>query len=203
MSTKCSGGAAPGQARHERGVTLIELILFMLVVSVALVGVLQALRVTTAGNADPVRRKQALMIAEGLLEEVQLAKFDFCEAAPPDPDPAATPIPPCTIRQFGQRGDGPVRERPYDNVIDYVDAANVPRAAFNDAAGVLTDAAGVPMAVSGYTAILTVSPQSLGNIGSGGTSADVDALRISVEVSYDDQKVVLDGFRTRYARQEP
>lgn len=64
---------------RQRGVTLIELIVFIVIVSVAVVGVLQALRMSSANSADPLRRKQALMIAEGLMEEVQLAKFTYCD----------------------------------------------------------------------------------------------------------------------------
>ena len=39
---------------RQRGVTLIELILFIVIVSVAVVGVLQALRLTTGATA-PIR----------------------------------------------------------------------------------------------------------------------------------------------------
>jgi MSHA pilin protein MshD len=186
------------RTRRQRGVTLIEMIMFIVIVSVALAGVLQVLRFTTAHSADPLRRKQALMIAEGLLEEVQLAKFSYCD---PNADNAETAIAAadCTIQEvFGQGGTEPAGQRPYDNVNDYVDAANVPKAAF-DSGGVLADANGNPMGLGGYSARLTVSPQALSTIASGGTSANTDVLRITVEVSYDDQKVVLDGYRTRYA----
>jgi MSHA pilin protein MshD len=191
---------------RQRGVTLIELIVFIVIVSVAVVGVLQALRMSSANSADPLRRKQALMIAESLLEEVQLAKFTYCDptsdnADDPDVDNSAK----CTVpERFGQGGGvgaalEPVGPRPFDNVNDYVSAANVPEAAF-DAGGVLSDASGAPMGLPGFTVRLTIVPEALHSIPSGNTPTDVgDVLRISVAVSYDNQTVVLDGYRTRYA----
>ena len=193
---------------RQRGVTLIELILFIVIISVAVVGLLQALSLNTGSSADPLRRKQALMIAEGLLEEVQLAKFTYCDPSSDNADSAASTAACAVPERFGQGGGSgaaqePVGPRPYDNVNDYVAAANTSTAAF-DVAGVLSDASGAPMAVPGYTVKLTIVPEALGNIPSGYTAADVgDVLRISVAVSYDDQTLVLDGYRTRYAPNSP
>jgi len=60
---------------HQRGVTLIELIVFIVIVSVGLTGVLSALNVSVRGSADPVLAKQALAIAEGLLEEIMSKNY--------------------------------------------------------------------------------------------------------------------------------
>ena len=199
MSTRCA---------RQRGVTLIELIVFIVIVSVAVVGVLQALRLGTANSADPLRRKQALMIAEGLLEEVQLAKFTFCDPTSDNVDAAAGTAA-CTVpERFGQGGGSglaaePIGPRPFDNVNDYAAAASVAEAAF-DADGVLSDASGAPMALPGFTVRLTIVPEALGGIAPGNTAAEVgDVLRISVAVSYDNQTLVLDGYRTRYAPNSP
>jgi MSHA pilin protein MshD len=195
----CTDPRIEPRSRRQRGVTLVELILFIVIIAVALAGVLQVLAITTANSADPVRRKQALMIAEGLLEEIQLAKFTFCDPSASNADTAANAAA-CTIKeQFGPNGTDPADVRPYHSVNDYVDAANTPKAAFNNSGGALVDASGEPMKVSGYAVQLTIAPQSLGGIAAAGTGADVDVLRISVEVSYDNQKLVLDGYRTRYA----
>jgi MSHA pilin protein MshD len=204
---------APRPAPRQRGVTMIELILFIVIVSVAVVGVLGALRVTTGASADPLRRKQALTIAEGLLEEVQLAKYTFCD--PSDEVDNAVDSAACVIpERFGQGGGAaaakePVGPRPYDNVNDYVAAAGTAVAGF-DIGGVLSDASGAPMALPGYTVTLTITPEALGTpeaagrIESGNTAADVgDVLRISVAVRYDGQTLVLDGYRTRYAPNSP
>ncbi|MFL6675346.1 MAG: prepilin-type N-terminal cleavage/methylation domain-containing protein [Massilia sp.] len=188
--------------RRARGLTLIEMLMFIVIVGIALAGILQVLAFTTRHSADPLRRKQALMIAEGLLEEVELAGFTYCDPRSDNAD-SATKSAECTIREaFGQGGAEPIGPRPYDNINDYVPAANTPTAAF-DANGVLSDANRNPLDVNGYTARLTITPEALGAgadaIGAGGTSADTDVLRIRVEVSYDDQVLVLDGYRTRYA----
>lgn len=55
---------------RQRGLTLIELIIFIVVVSVALAGVLMVLNTTARGSADPVIRKQALAVVEAMLDEI-------------------------------------------------------------------------------------------------------------------------------------
>lgn len=56
--------------RRQGGLSLIELIIFVVIVSVALVGVLSVLNVTVKSSADPVIRKQALALAEAMLDEI-------------------------------------------------------------------------------------------------------------------------------------
>ncbi len=58
-----------------RGMTLIEVVLFIIIVSVGLAGVLSAFNIATQASADPMLRKQALALAEGMLEEVLLKNF--------------------------------------------------------------------------------------------------------------------------------
>lgn len=186
------------KARRQRGVTLIELIMFIVIIGAALAGLLQVLNFTTKGSADPVRAKQALMIAEGLLEEVRLAGFTYCD--PTDPKTAeATSAADCDIKEsFGQGSGGePVGTRPYDNINDYVDEPGVAKAAFNNANGKLADTNGNAMELDGYSAEVTIRPVELNGVGS--SAADSDVLRITVDVSYDGQKLALDGYRTRYA----
>ena len=68
---------------RTRGFTLIELIFFIVVVSVALAGVLQVMNVGVTASADPLVRKQAAALAESILQEV-------LQKAYVDPDPALT-----------------------------------------------------------------------------------------------------------------
>ena len=55
---------------RQQGLTLIELILFIVIVGVALAGVLAAFDHATRHSADPLVRKQAIAVAESLLEEL-------------------------------------------------------------------------------------------------------------------------------------
>jgi MSHA pilin protein MshD len=57
----------------QQGLTLIELIVFIIIVSVGLVGILSVMNSTVAASANPLQRKQAMAMAEAILEEV-LAK---------------------------------------------------------------------------------------------------------------------------------
>jgi MSHA pilin protein MshD len=54
----------------QRGFTLIELIIFIVVVSIGMVGILGVMNTTVKSSADPMVRKQALAIAESLLDEI-------------------------------------------------------------------------------------------------------------------------------------
>jgi len=69
--------------RTSFGVTLVELIVFIVIVGVAMAGLFAAFNTITAASADPLVRKQVLAIAESLMEEVQLMPFTYC-----DPDDA-------------------------------------------------------------------------------------------------------------------
>lgn len=186
-------------ARRQAGLTLIELIMFIMIVGVALAGIIGVLNLTTKGSADPLRRKQALMIAEGLLEEVQLARFTWCDpTADKAGDDGVTGSADCDLPEnWGPEAGG---TRPFDNINDYVSAADTASSSFNSADGTLSDANGAAMNVDGYTATVTITPESIGGIAvPNPASADVDVLRIRVEVRYDGESVTLDGYRTRYA----
>src|SRR5471030_2998231 len=64
---------------RQRGFSLMELIITMVILGIAATGVLQLINLSTRNSADPVRRKQAMLIAEGLLEEVELARMTWCD----------------------------------------------------------------------------------------------------------------------------
>lgn len=62
--------------RHQAGVTLVELLVSIVIVSIAASAVLGVISMTTAGSADPMIRHQASAIAEAYLEEILLRPFD-------------------------------------------------------------------------------------------------------------------------------
>ena len=63
---------SPGR---QGGVTLIELIVFIVVISVGLAGVLSVLNLAAFRSADPVVIKQALAAADATMEEILLKDF--------------------------------------------------------------------------------------------------------------------------------
>ncbi len=62
-------------SKPERGFTLVEMILAIVVLGVGLAGVLLAFQQTTRGSADPLVQRQLLALAEGMLEEVLSKPF--------------------------------------------------------------------------------------------------------------------------------
>ncbi len=66
-----------GVSYHQAGVTLVELILSMVIISIALTGLLTVMNLTVSYSADPIIQHQSIAIAESYLEEVLLK--DFCE----------------------------------------------------------------------------------------------------------------------------
>ena len=139
--------------RHaQRGLTLIELVIYIVVVLVGLAGVLTVLDTTVRGSADPVVRKQALALAEAMLEEV-LAKEYQNDAGGNN---AATPALGCTpVTVPSCRQNTPADRGNYNDVDDYngwnqagnvqaVGAAPAVLANYN-----VTVAVGAPAAVNG------------------------------------------------------
>jgi len=59
----------------QRGVSLVELIMFIVIVSMSLAGILGVMNQVMGHSADPVVHKQAIASAESLLEEIELQDF--------------------------------------------------------------------------------------------------------------------------------
>ena len=186
--------------RHnQRGVSRVELIMFIVIVSVALAGILLVMNVITKNSADHLVHKQALAIAESLLEEVELMPFTYCD--PDDVNAAgAVTAADCTGGAGGANDEsklplgpeaGETRYHattPFDNVSDYN--------GFNSVAdGGIRDITGNAMpALSGYSATVAVAQQPIGGI------AAAESLLITVSVTGPDNvPVVVEGIRTRYA----
>jgi MSHA pilin protein MshD len=55
--------------------TLIELILSMVIISIAVTGVLSVITLSVRNSADPLIQQQALAIAEGYMEEILLQAY--------------------------------------------------------------------------------------------------------------------------------
>jgi MSHA pilin protein MshD len=175
------------------GMTLIELIVFIVIVGTALAGVLTVLDTTARSGGDPVIRKQMLAIAEGLLEEVALRPFTWCD---PDDATAATAtsatvgVGPafCTATVEGMGPEaGETRTggaTSFDNVNDYAGLA-LPSP--------IASVSGSSFAPAGYSATVAVTQNSLNGI------AATESLLIAVTVSRGADSLVLEGYRTRHS----
>ena len=69
--------------QYSGGFSLIEAVVFILVLGIGLAGMLILYNQATRASVDPLVRKQALAIATSLLEEIELRGFTYC-----DPDDA-------------------------------------------------------------------------------------------------------------------
>lgn len=178
-------------SRRQHGLSLVELIIFMVVVSIGVVGILQVMSLSAVNSVDPLRRKQALAIAESMLEEVQLAKFTLCDIDDANVETAGLGGVACASTPEAA-GPEAGNARPFDNVNDYVTA-------FGAAQAYTADVAGNPFP-AGYAVTVTVSQD--GGLGPAAAAIAADGvLRITVTVNYGNDSVVLDGYRTRYAPQ--
>lgn len=156
--------------RHrQHGISLVELIMFIVIVSVALAGILLVLNVTTKSSADPLIHKQALAVAESLLEEVELQDFISAGAN-------------VTVNQAN-------RASQYHIVRDYNGFPN-------DATTGIYSVNGTTIAGLGnYNASVSVANAALGSI----TSGSGNAVLITVTVTDPQGNAIqISGYRTAY-----
>lgn len=163
----------------QKGLTMIELIVFILIVSIALIGILSIMRLTTVASTDPMRDKQALAIAESLLEEIESQAFTYC-----DPEDAnattATSIAGCASAAQGlgpTPGESRYAEPRFDNVGDYHNFA--------------------------MTGIVDIQNNPIAGLGSYNASVTEaltgDEMRIDVTVTSGSTSITLTGYRYRFA----
>ena len=177
---------------RARGVSLVELVVFIVIVGVAMAGLFAAFNTMTARSADPQVRKQVLAIAESLMEEIQLMPFTYCDPDDPAVSTATSPAACGTPEASGPEA-GETRYStsvPFDNVNDYH--------GYNTASEVppgIKDITGTPIAGLGqYNASVTVAPAVLPGIPAG------EALLITVTVAAPGNvSVTAAGYRLRYA----
>ena len=190
--------------REQAGVTLVELVVFIVIISVALVGVLKVLEMTNRGSADPLVRKQALSIAESLLLEIEQQPFTYCD---PDDSNATTATSTATCTNSQDKGGAalttpsPSSESryssadPFDNVADY-GGFTMPG---GGCTGICSPGDTTPLSgLTGYTATVTIT-----RVGAAAPFASLaldEALKISVHVTGPaNTDVTLTGYRVRYA----
>ncbi|WP_338761245.1 type II secretion system protein [Massilia sp. METH4] len=173
---------------RQRGLTMVELVMFIVIVGIAVVGVLSVISLNTRASADPIRQKQAMAIAESLVDEIRAARFSWCDAADPN-YVTATSGADCANGEEKPGLDGRAMQRPFDNVNDYVTNWGV-------AAPYASDVIGTPFP-AGYAATVTITPTSIGPAASAVPATE--SLRVVVTVAYGGEAVTLETYRTRHA----
>jgi MSHA pilin protein MshD len=180
----------PALSRSQAGLSLVELIMFIIIVSVGVAGILTVFNLTSQKSADPQVRRQMLAVAEALLEEVEFKPFTLCD--PDDPN-AATAVTSanCTGGAGGANDESKLPLGPeagetratFDNVSDYNGLSVSPVSDINGG-----------NSINGYSATVSVSQQQLE------ASIPLDAsLRITVTVTHGNDSLSLSGYRLRYA----
>jgi MSHA pilin protein MshD len=178
--------------RSQGGISLVELIMFIVIVSLGIVGILSVMNVTTKASADPMLRKQALAIAESLLEEIQLQAFTYCA---PDDANATTAVSAAACANAANSEDN------LPSVARVSNAPNIARVANNVAdynnltLPVIYDVNGADVKVTGFSAKVLIT-----QVGTTFTIANTDVLQIDVTVTDPGANTyTLTGYRFRYA----
>lgn len=190
--------------RH-RGLSLIEVVIFVAVLAVGFAGMLILYNQVTRSSVDPVVRKQALAIAQSMLEEIELMPYTYC-----DPDDAnvttATSSAGCaTTPEALGKEPGETRynnTQRFDNVNDYRDFCMGPGCpAGSDA--VITTVTGTPIsALADYRVAVSIQQVGAADFApvptDAGLSITVTATHVPTGTS-----ASLTGFRFRYAPNSP
>lgn len=185
------------QCRYS-GLTIIELIMFIVVVSVGIAGILIVLNASVKGSADPMIRKNMLSIAEALLEEVQLMPFTYCDPADANAATASSPAGCATLQESMGPESGQTRlntANQFNNVNDYDSIVSNAANGLNP----VKDVASTATLPAGYSAAIQIVAENLNDIVSTSTPAMMEALRIAVTVNYGSESVTLEGYRARHS----
>ena len=189
--------------RRCHGFSLVELIIAVVIMGVGLAGLMSVMPLAIRSSADPLVIKQALAIAEALLEEAELMPFTFC-----DPNDAQAAIAQsATIGATGcaalieASGPEPAETRynastPFDNVNDYNGYDSAADGGIRDITNTLI------AELAPYRATVAITPVALGGIAATDANGQANVLLITVTVTGPaSTTVVLNGYRAKYAPQ--
>lgn len=204
-STRADVTAFIRRAR-QRGISLIELIMFIIIVSIGVVALLAVFATTSRKSSDPVIQKQMLAIAESLLEEVQGKPFTYCD---PDDANATTATRAvvgagtalcATYAQSNNLTQPPGETRtsstnPFDNVADYGGTTGT------TTINTISDITGTAISALGaYNAQISIAAQALNDIAASDGDGAPQSIVITVRVNGPgNSNLTLEGYRTRYA----
>ena len=198
--------------RTQRGMSLIEVVVFIIVLGIAFAGLLILYNQVTRTSVDPMIRKQALALASSLLEEIQLHAYTYCDPDEPDVYTATAALPgdcggaASHVEGIGPENFGAGAETRYsatnrfDNVSDY---HGFSMGAGQAAPDIRTADNVVVTALADYS--LVVSVQATVGAELGASVPAGEALRITVTATHvpTATTVSLSGYRTLYAPNSP
>lgn len=195
--------------RHAMlGLSLLEVVVFIVVLGIGFAGMLVLYNRVTEASVDPLVRKQALAIAQSLLEEIELHAYTFCD---PDDANVYTATSPTvgaggcasTVENLGPEGETRYNNPRFDNVNDYQGFCMGPGTPVCPDA-VITTASDTPITqLADYRVDVAIAQI---------TAADAlpgvpltEGLRITVTAKHipTGTTVSLDGYRLRYAPNAP
>lgn len=183
-------------SRRSLGISLVESIVFIIVVSVGVTGVVILFNQLTLSSVDPVVRKQALAIATSVMEEIQLRGFTWCDPDDTAVFTAASSAGCAAPEAIGpEAGETRYADPRFDNVNDYD--------GFTMSGAGLADVTGSAIAgLSAYSVSVSVTQPAGASILSDVPAAD--QLLVAVSVSGPTGvNVSLSTYRTRYAPNQP
>jgi MSHA pilin protein MshD len=174
--------------RRLAGFTLVEVIIFIVIVSIGLLGVLSAFNLGAAKSADPMIASQVLRIAEATMQEVLQKQYQN-DATDPDNTSATlgctvnTTTPKCTANTPAERAS-------YNDVDDYN--------GFSQTGIKQLDGVTAVTGLESYTVTIGIDKSVAATLGSltGGVPNQVK--RITVTVTNGNQSTTLTGYRSNY-----
>lgn len=173
---------------RQHGLTLIEILIFIVIVGIAATAILSVMGTLTRRSAALLPELQAHTLAAGLLDEVLAQPYTFCDPDAPNASTATTPtVAACggPVENLGPEG-GETRVS-FDNVNDYHGAPNL--------AATLADGVTAISGLPAYTAQVVVQGAGAWN----GVPA-TETLRVIVTVTAPDGTVARqEGVRVRHA----
>lgn len=181
-------------SRRQRGLSLIEVIVFVVVLGIGIAGMAILYNQVTRASVDPLVRSQAVAVANSLMEEIQLRAFTYCDPDDPAVFTAGSPAGCATQEGIGAEGETRYATPRFDNVSDY---HGFPMG------GSIQDITNTTV-LTGYT----LEPIVITAAGADfpGAVPGTEALRIQITVTGPTAtgvSVTLSGYRLRYAPNSP
>lgn len=191
--------------RRQAGLTLIEVVLFIIVLGIGFVGIMILYNQVTTASVDPMVRKQALAIATSMMDEITLKPFTYCDPDDSQVYTATAPVVGATgcsaglVEVVPSPGNEQVEVRfgtpatlLFDNVNDYN--------GFSMSGASMATAAGTTIpGLDQYSVAVAIAESALSGVPA------TESLLITVTATHvpTATTVTLQGYRLRYAPNSP